>query len=45
MAPAHANLGTVLMMQGDLDGAIRRYRVAVEADAASGVALTDLGLR
>src|SRR5262249_54548739 len=30
--------------QGDLEGAIRRYRLAVDADAESGAALTNLGL-
>ena len=44
MAPAQVNLGTVLMMQGDLEGAIRRYRLAVNADEESGVAHTNLGL-
>ena len=32
------------MMQGDSEGAIRAYRLAVSADPASGVALTNLAL-
>ena len=44
LAPAQANLGTVLMMQGDPEGAIGRYRLAVAADPESGPALTNLAL-
>jgi predicted CXXCH cytochrome family protein len=44
LAPAHVNLGTVLMMQGDSGGAIRKYQLAVAADPESGVALTNLAL-
>ncbi len=44
MTAPHVNLGTVLMMQGDLDRAINHYRLAVNADPESSVALTNLGL-
>src|SRR6185503_12991800 len=44
LAPAHVNLGTLLMMQGDAGGAVAEYRLAVAADPQSGVAQTNLAL-
>ena len=44
LAPVHLNLGTVMMMQGDSNGALREYQLAVASDPSSGAALTNLAL-
>jgi lipoprotein NlpI len=48
LAPAHApaltNLGNLLLEQGDVDGAIARYRAAIAADREYAIAYLNLGV-
>jgi tetratricopeptide (TPR) repeat protein len=48
LAPAHApaltNLGNLLLEQGDVDGAIARYRAAIAADHEYAIAYLNLGV-
>jgi tetratricopeptide (TPR) repeat protein len=43
-APSIANLGNLLMEEGDLEGAIARYEAAIAADADYAVAHFNLGI-
>jgi tetratricopeptide (TPR) repeat protein len=43
-APALTNLGNLLLEEGDVDGAIARYRAAIAADREYAIAYLNLGV-